>query len=599
LARREKEKEMKALGWNFLATLGAVAIVLTALCSCGLGGNDPENGSSQESASILVYLTDAPASYDNVWVTVDDLSVHKSGGPWSTVPLTSSSSDTNGDGVDDVIANPDGTVTVDLLALRGVETLFASGVIDAGHYTQLRLRVLSAEAVEAGATIPMKVPSGAQTGVKIIGEFTVLPGQIATVLLDFDADESIVPRGGSGKPPILKPVIRTEWTGGTVLTWGWNRDGQLGDGTNNDSDFPVRVIDPTDPSGFLTGVTALAGGDYHATAVIHGGTVRTWGQNHCGQLGDGTHADSNVPVKVTDPTDPSGYLTGVAAPVNGTSNSGAVTDDTTLMGWGARYGSLPVQVVDPTDPSGFLTGVTAAAMGGHAVAVVNDGTLRTWGTNHEGQLGDGTYTDRADPVQVVDPTDPSGFLTGVRAADKGAWFTLAVMQDGTVRTWGANHWGQLGDGTNTGSTVPVRVVDPTDPSGFLTGVRAVAAGTACGLALMDDGTVRAWGANHQGQLGDGTNTGSTVPVQVIDPTDPSGFLTGVTAVAAGDEHSLALMDDGTLRAWGANDHGQLGDGSHLKSNLPLQVEDPTDPSGFLTGVRSVVGGSEHTAVIVR
>jgi hypothetical protein len=121
--------------------------------------------------------------------------------------LTSSSSDTNGDGLDDVIANPDGSVTVDLLALQRVEVLFSSGKVEPGHYTQIRLRVVSAQAVEGAVTTDLKVPSGAQTGLKISLDLTVDPGQRATLLLDFDADKSIVVRGNSGKPPILKPHI--------------------------------------------------------------------------------------------------------------------------------------------------------------------------------------------------------------------------------------------------------------------------------------------------------------------------------------------------------------------------------------------------------
>ena len=182
-----------------------------------------------------------------------------------------------------------------------------------------------------------------------------------------------------------------------------------------------------------------------------------------------------------------------------------------------------------------------------AGARVGQGAVRAWGANGGGTLGGGTISFfSSTPVQAVDPTDPTGFLTGVTAVAAGEWHTVALLGDGTLRAWGVNDDGQLGDGTGgfaTHSATPVRVVDPTDPTGFLTGVTAVAAGRRHTVAVLGDGTVRAWGRNPDGQLGDGTGgfgAYSATPVQVVDPTDPTGLLTGVTAVAAGDSHTVAL-----------------------------------------------------------
>ncbi|MCZ6690490.1 MAG: cell wall anchor protein, partial [Planctomycetota bacterium] len=275
---------------------------------------------------------------------------------------------------------------------------------------------------------------------------------------------------------------------GTVRAWGWNRDGQLGDGTTTNRWTPVQAVDPSDPTGFLAGVTAVAAGSLHTAALLGDGTLRAWGYNEGGQLGDGT----------------------------------------TTNRW------TPVQVVHPSDPTGFLTGVTAvAAGGGHTVAVLGDGTLRAWGYNGAGQLGDGTGTNRSTPVQVVHPSDPTGFLTGVTEVAAGSWYTVALLGDGTLRAWGGNLDGQLGDGTTMHRWTPVQVVDPSDPTGFLTGAAAVAAGWYHTVALLGDGTVRAWGWNFRGQLGIGTTSllPNPIPALVVDPSDPTGFLTGVTAVA--------------------------------------------------------------------
>jgi hypothetical protein len=154
--------------------------------------------------------------------------------------------------------------------------------------------------------------------------------------------------------------------------------------------------------------------------------------------------------------------------------------------------------------------------------------------------------------------------------------SLALKDDGTVWAWGYNGYGQLGNGTNTDSNVPVQV------SG-LTGITAIAWGGSHSLALKNDGTVWAWGYNGYGQLGNGTNTDSNLPVQVSS-------LTGITVIAGGSRHSLALKNDGTVWAWGYNGYGQLGNGTNTDSNVPVQV------SG-LTGITAIAGGGYHSLAI--
>ena len=160
------------------------------------------------------------------------------------------------------------------------------------------------------------------------------------------------------------------------------------------------------------------------------------------------------------------------------------------------------------------------------------GTGWACGSNAFGQLGDGTTTDRAAPAQVAG-------LGGVVAVAAGPNFSLAAGADGgTVWAWGANGFGQLGDGTTTWRRTPVRV-------GGLAGVVAVAAGAAHSLALGADGTVWAWGGNYQGELGDGTTVDRAAPARVAG-------LAGVVGIAAGTSFSLALGADGTVWAWGSN-----------------------------------------------
>jgi alpha-tubulin suppressor-like RCC1 family protein len=186
--------------------------------------------------------------------------------------------------------------------------------------------------------------------------------------------------------------------------------------------------------------------------------------------------------------------------------------------------------------------------GSHSLGLRTDGTVRAWGYNANGQVGDGTTTNRFSPVTVSS-------LGSVLAISGAGLFSVALKPDGTVWAWGNNAYGQLGDGTTTQRNTPVKV------SG-LSNVSAIAAGVYHMLALKNDGTVWAWGYNAYGQVGNGTTTNRLTPVQV---------LTGVTAIGAGGYHSLAVKTDGTVRAWGDNTYGQVGDGTTTQRNTPVKV----------------------------
>jgi alpha-tubulin suppressor-like RCC1 family protein len=242
-------------------------------------------------------------------------------------------------------------------------------------------------------------------------------------------------------------------------------------------------------------------------------------------------------------------------------------------------------------PAVGLTGVMAIAAGSsYSLAVKSDGSVWAWGDNSYGQLGDGTTNPRGTPVQVLGPNG-QGFLTGITAIAAGDSHSLAVKSDGTVFTWGINNHGQLGDGTTSDSSTPVQVVGPNG-QGVLTGVVATVAGRGgYSLAVKSDGTVFSWGYNWAGQLGDSTTSDSSTPVQVVGPNG-QGVLTGVVAVRAGaSSDSLALKSDGTIWAWGDNEIGQLGDGgTEYFSSTPVRVVG-------LTGVISIGAGYAHMLAV--
>ena len=206
----------------------------------------------------------------------------------------------------------------------------------------------------------------------------------------------------------------------------------------------------------------------------------------------------------------------------------------------------------------------------HTVFIKNDGTVWTWGKNDNGQLGDGTTTQRTSPVQVPG-------LSGIVAVAAGDAHTVALRgSDGTVWTWGKNDNGQLGDGTTTQRTSPVQVPG-------LSGVIAIAAGGSHTVVIQSDHTVWCWGNNANNQLGNNSTIQSSVPVQAIG-------LTNAIAIAAGSTHTVALKSDNTVWTWGGNGNGQLGIGNTTQNTVPVQV-------GSIANVIAIAAGGTHTIAV--
>ena len=333
---------------------------------------------------------------------------------------------------------------------------------------------------------------------------------------------------------------------GTMLAWGSNSAGQLGDGTTTNRPAPVAV-----PG--VAGISAIAAGNGHVLALLSNGTVRAWGNNGNGQLGDGTKKDRSTPAPVPG-------LTGVVAVAAGSAHSLALLADGRLFAWGRHNdGQLGVSGAN-TDrtspvlvPNFGLSRVKAVAAGdNHTLVLLADGKVLACGANSSGQLGDGTTTERSTfgPVQNLIP---------VKAIAAGRRHSLALTTTGVIRAWGDNTNGQLGNGQTTDSSLPVTVSTQN-----LDGpVIAIAAGGLHSLALLASGGIEGWGDNGEGQLGDGTtNSPRVFPVNVA-----VGAATAIM-IEAGGAHSVALLVDGTVRAWGLNSSGQLGDGTTIDRHRP-------------------------------
>jgi len=347
----------------------------------------------------------------------------------------------------------------------------------------------------------------------------------------------------------------------TLVSWGYNSNGQLGNGTNSNSLTPNKVTG-------LTNLNSIASGYYHTLALKSDKSVWGWGRNDYGQLGIGNNMDSNIPIHLLS-------LANVDAISAGYYHSLALKEDGSIWAWGYNYSgqlgdgsntdsSTPVQV------SNLSNVIAVAGCGNHSLALKDDGSVWAWGYNFFGQLGNGSNTDSNIPVQVSS-------LSNVIAIAGGGEHSLALKNDGSVWAWGYNYYGQLGNGSNTDSNIPVQV------SG-LSNVIAIAGGEFHSLALKQDGTVWAWGRNDYGQLGVGNNTNKNLPVRVLN-------LSNVVRIAGGGYHSLALLSDGTVWAWGYNYYGELGNGTTTNKNFPVQVFD-------LTNVFSVDGGGYHSIAII-
>lgn len=382
-----------------------------------------------------------------------------------------------------------------------------------------------------------------------------------------------------------------EASGGIVKGWGQDEYGQA-DGSPVSSGC-LCVEAPSTVNG-LSGVTQVAGGLYYGLALLSNGTVMAWGQNESGQLGDGTTTDSATPIAVPG-------LVNVIAVAAGGEDSLALLSNGTVMAWGDNRdgelgnGTAPgpetchaVPCSKKPVPVAALSNVVAIAGGYfYNVALLADGTVVAWGLDQLGETGDGTGM-LGGCACVGHPTVVPG-VSGAVAISAGQYVASALLRDGTVKDWGHNYEGALGNGTATRtSSSGCYCLGPVSASG-LSGARATASGGDHGLALLASGGAEAWGNDESGQVGNGSFASNecgcvTTPTQVTR-------LSGAQAVAAGAYHSLALLSDGTVVAWGWNVDGQLGNGTLEKRASPV-------PASGLSGVSAIEANEAQSYAIV-
>jgi len=408
---------------------------------------------------------------------------------------------------------------------------------------------------------------------------------------------------------------------GTVQCWGINTYGQLGNGTNTNSITPVPVQG-------ITNAVELSVGFYHACVRTSDGLIRCWGYNGYGELGISSVTSSNIPV--THPT-----LNGVLQVNVGIFHTCVLDLNHHLECWGngsdgqLGNGSLsdsytPVQVSN-------LDSIHQYSIGQRQGCVVQDDSkLKCWGRNDNGQVGNGTFVNQATPVEIHLPNSPSSLSFSLLVSgdlaqcgrredgrnfcwgrgDRGTigngdtntptfpteisnnfiHFSLGFIHtcgstiDGDVWCWGANGNGQLGPNTPLGYNNPI----PVQVSG-VSNVTELAASAESNCALLEDHTIRCWGDDFLGQLGDGTNNPSAMPVTV------QGINNAVRIAGnARGEHFCAVLQTGGVACWGSNSHGQLGldPNTASSSNIPLGVP-------LISNAIQVSVGGEYTCVLLQ
>jgi alpha-tubulin suppressor-like RCC1 family protein len=355
-------------------------------------------------------------------------------------------------------------------------------------------------------------------------------------------------------------------SGGNAIAFGGNEFGALGIGSEADV-----VGTPSDLLVLSDHVVAIDGNASGGIALKDDGTVWTWGRLVQVSNGPG-QSFSDIPIQVPS-------LSDVVAISAGPDYDLALTADGTVWSWGADDfgqlgdGGVSQPRLSPGVVNGLGTGVIAISAGdSHAVALKSDGSVVGWGDGVLGQLGvvDVNVAGHAAPTPII------GLDSHVVAVSAGNTQTLALMDDGTVRALGYNHCGELGNGTTTQSATPLQV------SG-LTGVKQIEAGGGTSYALKSDGSVWGWGCNANGEIGDGTNIERDVPVPV------SGLSRGVTLIGAGDNHAVAAKSDGSAVLWGfAFAGGGADDYPHYS---PVVIP-------HVSGVRAIGAGDDYNTFLV-
>ena len=401
---------------------------------------------------------------------------------------------------------------------------------------------------------------------------------------------------------------------GRVFTWGQNYYGQLGDGTTTNRLIPTEITSNFNLNAGET-ITGMSLGYFHSSAITSDGRVFIWGQNYygeLGQLGDGTTTNRSTPTEITSNFNLNAGETIISISL-GAKHSSAITSERRVFTWGNNsFGQLGDETsymyrsVLPTEiTSNFYLNIeetiTSVLLGHyHSSAITSEGRIFTWGYNDNSQLGDGTKTDKNTPMEIGVNYISSlqiylPISETIASMSVGEYHSSAITSEGRIFTWGLNDKGQLGNGTISDKSAPIEI---TSNFNLNTGetITSMSLGLNHSSAISSEGRAFTWGSNYYGQLGHGTFASKSTPTEI---TSNFNLNTGetITSISLGEFHSSAITSDGRIFTWGRNDMGQVGNGA-----INTRIVAPTEiTSNFNLNIgetiTSISLGHKHSSAI--
>lgn len=364
---------------------------------------------------------------------------------------------------------------------------------------------------------------------------------------------------------------------GRLFTWGANDFGQLGDGTTINRNKPKEITSKFNllPEETLDSIVL---GYYHSAAITSKGRVFTWGRNTLGELGDGSKVDRNIPKDISGSFNlkPEEKITSIAL---GWYTSSAITSIGRIFTWGSSShgqlgnGSINTSADKPLDITEYFAltsneNIISIKLGfTHSAALTSNGMLFTWGSNTYGQLGFQSNSEIRFPTKSMNLSLNSGeTITSISLFGHAS---AALTSEGRLFTWGSNAQSQLGDGTKTQRSKPLDITSRFTLTSEEK-INFVSLGGSFGAALTSKGRIFTWGENEYGQLGDGTTISKNSPNEI---TANFEFFSDETlsSLTLGGGHSAVLTSSGRMFVWGANGFSQLGNGEKEYRNKPINI----------------------------
>ena len=375
---------------------------------------------------------------------------------------------------------------------------------------------------------------------------------------------------------------------GKLYSWGSNDSGQLGNGTTANSSMPICISDVEGSPLNGKNIIDVLCIDYSKIIVKDSnGKLYSWGRNNYGELGNGTTKDSSMPVCISDVEgSPLNKRNIVDVYVIYSDTIIAKDSSGKLYSWGdnnigelgngtTANSSMPICISDiKNSPLKGKNIVDVHNYGSTIIAKDSNGKLYTWGNNEYGELGNGTTTDSSMPICISDiensPLKGKNIIDVVYVPSNFGYTIIVNDSNGKLYTWGYNDYGQLGNGTTTNSSMPICISDIENSQ--LNGKRIVKIYEEFEYIIVKDnsGKLYSWGSNRSGQLGDGTTENSSMPVCISDIANSPLKEKNIVDVYNG---SIAKDSDGKLYSWGNNFYGQLGDGTRNNSSMPICISD--------------------------